>query len=143
QLRVDAAVNIQQERVARAGFNGSGVARNNRLLERHDAVHGAYWRTYDFDAVQQNLVERDTLLPDRKNLFAFPLGPGAQGNNFQHIGGEVIWNLPNGLQGYLLVNANGLRVDKAPTAIVSDPKRPDRARETGISCMGGHYRVLH
>jgi hypothetical protein len=42
QLRVDVAVNLLQERVARAGFNGSGVARNNRLLERHDAVHGAY-----------------------------------------------------------------------------------------------------
>lgn len=143
QLRVDAAVNIQQERVARAGFNGSGVAKNNRLLERHDAIHGAYWRTYDFDAVQQNLVERDLLLPDRRNLFAFPLGPGAQGNNFQHAGGEVIWNLPNGLQSYLLVNANGLRVDKAPTAIVSDPKRPDRAVENGISCMGCHYRGIN
>src|SRR5262249_13045828 len=28
QLRVDAAVDIQQERVARAGFNGSGVSKN-------------------------------------------------------------------------------------------------------------------
>ena len=34
QLRVDVLVNIQQERVARAGFNGSGVSRNNRILER-------------------------------------------------------------------------------------------------------------
>src|SRR5262249_59884768 len=36
QLRVDAAADIQQERVARAGFNGSGVSKNNRILERHD-----------------------------------------------------------------------------------------------------------
>jgi WD40 repeat protein/mono/diheme cytochrome c family protein len=143
QLRVDAAVNLQQERVARAGFNGSGVARNNRLIERHDAVHGAYWRTYDFEAVAQNLSERDLLLPDRRNLFAHPLGPGNVDNPFLHAGGEVIWNLPNGLQAYLLVNAANVRVDRAPTAIVSDPKRPDRAVENGISCMGCHYRGIN
>lgn len=143
QLRVDAAVNIQQERVARAGFNGSGIAKNNRILERHDAVHGAYWRSYDFDAVPQNLVERDTLLPDRRNVFAYPLGPGVVEYSFQHAGGEVIWNLPNGLQAYMLVNANNLRVDKAPTAIVGDPKRPDKAVENGVSCMSCHYRGIN
>jgi serine/threonine-protein kinase len=84
----------------------SGISRNNRLLERHDAVHGAYWRTYDFDAVPQNLVERQNLLPDRRNLFAYPLGPGIGENLFQHAGGEIIFNLPNGLHGYMLINAN-------------------------------------
>ncbi|MBI1914579.1 MAG: hypothetical protein HYS12_07555 [Planctomycetes bacterium] len=138
QLRVDAATNIQQERVARAGFNGSGVSRNNRILERHDAVHGAYWRTYDFEAVPQNLVERDLLLPDRRNLFAYPLGPGGTDNTFQHAGGEIIFNLPNGLHGFMLVNAENNRLDKGPVAIVSDPKRPDRAVEAGVSCMSCH-----
>lgn len=142
QLRVDAAVDIQQERVARAGFNGSGISRNNRVLERHDALHGAYWRTYDFDAVPQNLIERDTLLPDRRNLFAYPLGPGFGDNAFQHAGGEAIFNLPNGLQGYILVNAVNQRLDKANTAIVSDPKRPDRAVEAGLSCMNCHARGI-
>jgi WD40 repeat protein len=142
QLRVDAAADIQQERVARAGFNGSGISRNNRLLERHDAVHGAYWRTYDFDAVPQNLVDRPSLLPDRRNLFAYPLGPGGLENQFQHAGGEIIFNLPNGLQGYMLVNAVNVRIDKGPVAIVSDPKRPDRAVETGVSCMNCHYRGI-
>jgi WD40 repeat protein len=140
QLRVDAAADIQQERVARAGFNGSGVSKNNRVLERHVAMNGAYWRTYDFEAVPQNLIERNILLPDRRNLFAYPLGPGSSENNFQHAGGEVIFNLPNGLQGYVLVNANNVRVNKAPTAIVSDPKRPDRAVEAGLSCMNCHAR---
>src|SRR5262249_2154531 len=83
-LRVDVGQDIKQERVARAGFNGSGVARNNRILERHDSMLGAYWRTYDFDAVPQNLTERDVLLPDRRNIFAYPLGPGAGENTFQH-----------------------------------------------------------
>jgi WD40 repeat protein/mono/diheme cytochrome c family protein len=143
QLRVDVAQDIQQERVARAGFNGSGVARNNRVLERHDSMLGAYWRTYDFEAVPQNLTERDVLLPDRRNIFAYPLGPGAGDNTFQHAGGEIIFSLPNGLHGYMLVNANGVRVDKAPSAIVSDPKRPDRQVETGISCMSCHVAGIN
>lgn len=143
QLRVDVALNIRQERVARAGFNGSGISRNNRVLERHDAQNGAYWRTYDFEAVPQNLIERDLLLPDRRNLFAYPLGPQFGDNSFQHVAGEIIFNLPNGLQGYLLVNANNVRQDKGATAIVSDPKRPDRAVESGISCMACHARGIN
>jgi mono/diheme cytochrome c family protein/sugar lactone lactonase YvrE len=143
QLRVDAALNIQQERVARAGFNGSGISKNNRLLERHDAVHGALWKSYDFDAVPQNLIDRQNLLPDRRNLFAYPLGPGFQENTFLHAGGEMIFNLPNGLHAFMLVNANGTRIDKGPLAIVSDPKRPDRAVETGISCMSCHVAGIH
>jgi WD40 repeat protein len=142
QLRVDVAADIQQERVARAGFNGSGISKNNRILERHDAMNGAYWRSYDFEAVPQNLLERNILLPDRRNIFAYPLGPGLGENGFQHAGGEVIFNLPNGLHGFVLVNANNQRIDKGPTAIVSDPKRPDRAVEAGISCMNCHARGI-
>ena len=143
QLRVDVALNIQQERVARAGFNGSGISKNNRVLERHDAQTGAYWRTYDFEAVPQNLIERDILLPDRRNLFAYPLGPGFGEVSFQHAAGEIIFNLPNGLHAYMLVNANNVRQDKGATAIVSDPKRPDRAVEAGISCMACHARGIN
>jgi hypothetical protein len=143
QLRVDVTQDIQQDRVARAGFSGSGVARNNRIVERHDSILGAYWRTYDFDAVPQNLQDRDILLPDRRNIFAYPLGPGAGDNTFQHAGGEIIFTLPNGLQGYMLINAVGVRVDKAPAAIVSDPKRPDRQVETGISCMSCHVQGIN
>ena len=88
--------------------------------------------------MQQNLVERGNLLPDRRNVFAYPLGPGSTDNFFQHAGGEVIFNLPNGLQGYVLVNAVNQRIDKGPTAIVSDAKRPDRAVEVGISCLACH-----
>ena len=113
QLRVDVALNIQQERVARAGFNGSGVSRNNRILERHTSVHGAYWRTYDFEPIPQNLVDRQNQLPDRRNIFAYPLGPGGTKDSFQHAGGEAIFNLPNGLQAYLLINANNQRFDKS------------------------------
>ncbi len=143
QLRVDVAQDVLQERTARAGFNGSGISKNNRILERHDAQTGVYWRTYDFDAVPQNLLERDTLLPDRRNIFAYPLGPGFGDAGFQHAAGEIIFSLPNGLHGYMLVNANNVRQEKGPTTIVSDPKRPDRAVEAGISCMACHARGIN
>jgi hypothetical protein len=143
QLRVDAGLNITQERVVRVAFNGSGIAKNNRVLERHDAVHGYYWRTYDFEEVPQNLADRGLQAPDRRNVFAYPLGPGSVENTFLHAGGEAIFSLPNGLQGYFIMNAVNNRLDKAPTAIVSDPKRPDKAVELGISCMGCHIPGIH
>ena len=140
-IRVDAAENIKQERVSRVGFNGSGISRFNRVLERHDSAQGMYWRTYDFDEPQANLVDRVNggLLPDRRNIFAFPLGPGGLAENpFQHAGGEAIFALPNGLHAYYLINAINVRLDKGPLNIVSDPKRPDRAVEAGVSCMSCH-----
>ncbi len=130
-LRVDVAENIRQERVARAGFNGSGVSRNNRLIERHEAGAVVYWKSYDFLANT-----------GRQNLFAHPIGPGAAEREFRHDGGEIIFNLPNGLQGYLLVDGKGNRIDKGPTSVVSDPKRPDRAVENGLSCMSCHAKGL-
>ncbi|MBV9122022.1 MAG: hypothetical protein JO112_01520, partial [Planctomycetes bacterium] len=132
QLRVDVAADIASDRVARAGFNNSGVSRNNRLIERHESPFGAYWRTYDFatSAGEQNLFER-------------PLGPGTGDHDFRPSGGEIIFNLPNGLQGYLIVNAQAKRLDKAPTTIVTDPRSPDRAVEDGLSCMACHLRGIN
>src|SRR5207253_5097359 len=89
-LRLDVDEDICNDRVARAGFNGSGIARNNRLIERHEAGYGAYWRSYDF-AGNAGV----------QNLFANPLGPGDGETAFRHDGGEIIFNLPNGLQAYL------------------------------------------
>jgi YD repeat-containing protein len=130
-LRLDAAEDIRQERVARAGFNSSGVSRNNRLIERHEAGGVVYWISYDFAG---NV--------GRQNLFAHPLGPGDGETAFRHDGGEIIFSLPNGLQAYLLADAAGRRIDKGPQSIVSDPRRPDRAVENGISCMSCHARGM-
>jgi tetratricopeptide (TPR) repeat protein/mono/diheme cytochrome c family protein len=130
-LRVDTRENIRQERVARAGFNSSGVSKNNRVIERHVAGNVVYWKSYDFASNT-----------GRQNLFAHPLGPGDNTGAFRPDGGEIIFNLPNGLQAYFLVNASGERIDKGPTAIVSDPRRPDRAVENGLSCMSCHHHGM-
>ena len=130
-LRVDTLENIRQERAARAGFNSSGVSRNNRLIERHEAGAVVYWKSYDFAANT-----------GRQNLFAQPLGPGRLESEFLHDGGEIIFSLPNGLQAYFLADGKGGRIDKGPTAIVSDPRRPDRAVENGLSCISCHARGI-
>ena len=107
-------------RVWRAGFNNSGVSNNNRMVERHTFRDGAYWKSYDFAG---NV--------GTQNIFNHPL-------DFTHDGGEVIFNLPNGLQAYYLVNAIGSRLDEAPINIVSNPAASDPTVRNGISCFGCH-----
>ena len=107
-------------RVWRAGFNNSGVSNNNRMVERHAFRDGAYWKSYDFAG---NV--------GTQNIFNHPL-------DFTHDGGEVIFNLPNGLQAYYLVNASGARLDAAPINIVSNPAASDPTVRNGISCFGCH-----
>lgn len=121
-LDVNVKEDIAKAAVLRAGFTSSGVSQNNRLLERHSTRFGAYWRSYDFAS---NVGAR--------NLFERPLA-------FVHDGGEHIFSLPNGLFGYLLTDARGNRIDRGPTSIVRDPRRPDGAVENGLSCMGCHAR---
>jgi WD40 repeat protein/mono/diheme cytochrome c family protein len=127
-VRVNVRDNIEQEKVARAAFGRSGVSRNNRLIERHESPYGAYWKSYDFAG---NV--------GRQNLFSFPLGPGEEQNHFTHDGGEILFHLPNGMLGFMLTDAVGKRIDKGPTSIVSDPRRPDRAVINGLSCMSCHF----
>jgi WD40 repeat protein len=128
-LQVDVPANIQDDDIQRSGFNDSGVSKNNRLIERHDAIHGVFWRSYDFSSNT-----------GRQNLFEHPLGPNTGAISFQSAGGEMIFNLPNGLLAYMLVDAKGRRIDKGPIEIVADPRRPDQRVETGISCMSCHAR---
>ena len=66
-----------------------------------------------------------------QNIFTHPL-------NFTHDGGEVVFNLPNGLQGYYLANASGFRLDAAPINIVSNPAASDPTVRNGLSCLGCH-----
>lgn len=126
-LHVDAKTNIEQEKVVRAGFNRSGVSRNNRLIERHEISSGAYWKSYDFAANT-----------GRQNLFEYPEGPDGP-EAFTHDGGELIFTLPNGLLGFMLTDSKGQRLDAGPTAIVSDPATHDRTVINGLSCFSCHY----
>ena len=123
RLEVDVAENIKNApgvRVWRAGFNESGVSVNNRIVERHKSRYGAYWKSYDFAG---NI--------GTQNIFTHPL-------DFTHDGGEIIFNLPNGLQAYYLSTATGDRLDEAPINIVSNAGARDPVVRNGLSCMGCH-----
>ena len=123
RLEVDVAQNLLNApgvRVWRAGTNNSGVSTNNRVLERHTSRYGAYWKSYDFAGSVGT-----------QNIFTHPL-------SFTHDGGEAIFNLPNGLQGYYLANASGFRLDDAPINIVSNPAASDPTVRNGLSCLGCH-----
>ena len=123
QLEVNVTRNINSApgvRVWRAGFNDSGVSNNNRVVERHTSRYGAYWKSYDFAGSV-----------GAQNIFTHPL-------SFSEDGGEVVFNLPNGLQAYYISNASGNRIDEAPTTIVSNPAASNPAVRNGLSCMGCH-----
>ena len=135
KLSVHLEPNFARDVLRRGGLIGSGVSRNNRLVERHPTPFGAYWRSYDF-----------ATSAGRGNLLLFPLGPKFDGNPFDdqafvQAGGEVIFNLPNGLQGYMLAKADDTRLDApAPVAIVRDRDETSGTPEVinGISCMACH-----
>lgn len=122
-LGVDAARDLVEEKnVARAGLRASGVSENNRVLERHPTAYGAYWKSFDF---------RSSL--DDQNIFRDPV-------RLNPAGGEIIFNLPNGLQAYFLIDGRGNRIDQAPIQIVSDRNNADDPVITnGRSCMSCHF----
>ena len=123
RLEVDVIRNLLNApgvRVWRAGTNNSGVSNNNRVIERHLSRYGAYWKSYDFAGSVGT-----------QNIFTHPL-------SFTHDGGEVVFNLPNGLQAYYVTNASGFRLDDAPINIVSNPAASDPTVRNGLSCFGCH-----
>ena len=127
ELDVDVAQNIRNApgvRVWRAGFNNSGVSNNNRVVERHKSRYGAYWKSYDFAGSVGN-----------QHIFTHPL-------SFAHDGGEIVFNLPNGLQAYYLADAGGNRLDEAPISIVSNPAASDPTVRNGLSCIGCHTKGM-
>ena len=127
QLDINVQRNIQQSpgiRVARAGIVKSGVSKNNRVVERHTSVYGAYWKSYDFAGSV-----------GAQNIRAHPL-------SFKHDGGEIVFNLPNGLQAYYISDDKGNRIEEAPTDIVSNPAASNPAVRNGLSCIGCHTQGM-
>jgi serine/threonine-protein kinase len=108
------------------------------MLERHDTTGGGryYWKSYDMlpGTAEQGDFTRRPLGPHFEQLGNKQLAP------FKHDGGEIIWSLPNGLQGYMLVTGDDARIDEGPIQVVFDPNSHSGsvAIVNGISCMGCH-----
>jgi formylglycine-generating enzyme required for sulfatase activity/mono/diheme cytochrome c family protein len=141
-LGVDVGRNIASgKRVARAAVRDgrSGVSHSNRLLERHELADGAYyWKSYDFEGSVGN-----------GNLVTHPFGPadlaglpeGQREFAFGHAGSEIMFSLPNGLNGYLVVKADGTRLDGAPPGVAFDREGSSGGAgrlTTGVSCIACH-----
>jgi len=134
-LKIDTKADIADDDLLRGGFSNSGVSKQERVLNRFDqgtAGGYAYWISFDFDG-----------------------GSGAEGNNglvlnlanesiyenpidFKFTGGEAIFNLPNGFQGYYVANAAGARLNEAPVGIVIDPAQNNGVVTNGASCHSCH-----
>jgi hypothetical protein len=125
-LSVNTEFDVDRNFARRFGVRDSGVSRNNRAMERHSTVFGGYWKSFDFAG---NNPEQD--------IFRNPLDLHADG-------GEIIFSLPNGLQGYFIVNKQGRRIDDAPANIVRDrTNADDPVVHNGRSCIGCHVKGMN
>ena len=139
RIDIDMRRNIRNYEVIRAGFQVSGVSKNNRLIERHSLARGGFfWTSYDFAGNE-----------DKQSIFEFPLGPPStfrenEEFEFQHDGGESIFTLPNGFHAYYLNAADGARIDVGPNNIVVDKHFtvPTGEVVNAISCMNCHSRGI-
>ncbi len=138
-LGVDVTSNIMRRptKAARVGFVESGVSGQNRMIERHPMGSGGYyWKSYDFLGSNSRSI-----------LTEFPLGPKRGDRDefsFEHDGGEIIFTLPNGLQGYLLTTAKGKRLDAGPIEIVGDALKTsgNQLIVNGLSCVVCHRKGM-
>lgn len=129
---------IQEEGVRALSLNKGGsvlksiVALHNRQLERWPTITGYFWLSRDV------LTEKDE--KGRKNVL--------EANNLFEIdfdGGEFIWSLPNGLQGYYLSNKQGKQLKVVPADIAQDTKSPfkDKQVRSGRNCVVCHAQGIN
>lgn len=141
-----------------------------RLMWRAESIDGYYWKTVDqFSMVDFIFYERPAPIftneRDKSQIITTPvlanddgsvsIPNGYTGNTgAQAQASEVIFSLPNGLQGYAIFGAGNQRRDDAFTFVVIDPRRVgelpgDRSANgplnfsgkrllNGASCMGCH-----
>lgn len=116
------------------GDRGSGPSDNYRVVDVLESTHGPVWISHDFasnDGVQ--------------NVDIRPWGPPSPNridSAFQQDGGEIIFQLPNGMLGFLIVDASGQRISVAPSSIVRDEQHKSPLGSisiaNGISCFRCH-----
>ena len=123
QFRTDRGITVEE--------GNSIVSLHNRVLWRLRTVLGAYWATFD---VAESVGDRDYV----EHLF-----PGEKGSKFDAQ--EHIVTMPNGLQAYLLSNAEGAAVDFADPALVRDSTDPhgDARVRTPVSCVRCHIHGIN
>jgi len=138
-LKIDTVAEIADDNLMRAGFENSGVSKQERVLNRFESgVAGGlnYWISFDFDGGLGNgdvggVTNGFELNVANESIFDNPLA-------FAFAGGEAIFSLPNGLQGYYVAKADGGRLDTAPIGVVIDPAQNNGLVTNGASCHSCH-----
>ena len=133
-LNLDTAAEILEDDLMRAGFSNSGVSKQERVLNRFDngiSAGQSYWLSFDFDGGNGN----GEVNVDNESIYADPLG-------FAFAGGEAIFSLPNGMQGYYVAAADGTRLAEAPVGVVIDPAQNNGIVTNGASCHSCHQAGL-
>jgi serine/threonine-protein kinase len=126
QLDIDVQENFDQEIVVRAGFTNSAISLQDRVVERHPqgiGGGGVFWDSFDFD-------------PDvaGESIFVDPF-------DFNEGGSESLFSLPNGLHGYVIFDADGVRQEE--TNLIVDKQQEDFVVRSGVSCMTCHAQGLN
>jgi hypothetical protein len=118
------------------GASSPIAEQKNRLIWRftEDRTQQAYyWQTGDING-QPSAA---------KNLFQNPLLNGTGGVEiYQFDASEMIYSLPNGLQGYAIFSGAGNRLDAAPPDVVRDTRSPITSVISLFSCSGCHQQGL-
>ena len=101
----------------------SGIAINNRIVERESIIDGGLWRTRD--AFKPQTGRRNAL-----NTL----------DDFAHDAEEMIAPLPNGLFAYYLSSVGGVQQDSAPDQVGSDSTTTsnDHRIHAYLSCVRCH-----
>jgi len=134
-LGIDTAEEIERDNLMRAGFENSGVSKQERVLNRFDSNLGpgtSYWLSFDFDGGGGGEIDGEFVQNlANESIFSDPI-------DFAFAGGEAIFSLPNGLQGYYVAAANGNRLAQAPIGVVIDPAQNNGLVTNGASCHSCH-----
>ncbi len=140
KLGIDFVDNFLTGRLWRAGYHGASTTTSGfRVVERQniEVFPGGYWKSYDFGV---GPLSSDTAKP-----LVYPFGPTFKKNPFpqlafRHDGSEIIFSLPNGMQGYMVTDRDGKRMDEPPTWVLKDKNEfsGGPALVNGISCIACH-----
>lgn len=114
------------DRGAIIAHSQSGVSFRNRFVWVFPIISGKFWKTFDVKdgSGKRNIVNQ---------LF-----------NFVYDASEVIWNNPNGSQGYMLFDGKGNRVEFADPEVVKDEPTAYRPYiRTPESCHNCHDQGIN
>lgn len=128
-INVNVVDEIKNLRARFVGFQGSPITiQKNRLIVRYESQEGYLWQTYDVFDLEE----------EQNNLFKFPLLYVGKAQ-YKFDASEVIFTLPNGLQGYALFNAAGGRENFAPVDLVFDTEsKLDPQIDNALDCHRCH-----